>query len=200
MVIFNKMLNVFLQMCGAGPGQLTKQLSAGSRHLVHSTCNTGSEDEEWCPSLPLKSSVHPSTLSYCPWGSRRPQLNTDLPEQAQVQQGVCPTAKCCVSVSLGLWGFAFLSLTSRGVKKAADASVWSVCQYNREVHKEIRVPRNRQWKFWWRVWKAGITSNSNTTAQERWNGSLILWLDTTECLQLSSGNCVWCVCVCQGYL
>lgn len=79
-------------------------LVPASRHLVHSTCNAGTQGGEWCPSLPLKSSVHPSIPSHCPWGSRRPQLNTDLPERAQVQQGVCPTAKCCACVSFGLMG------------------------------------------------------------------------------------------------
>lgn len=100
---------LFTYVCvcvGLAQRQITKQLcvSAESRHLVHSTCNVGTQGGEWCPSPPLKSSVHPSIPSHCPQGSRRPQLNTDLPERAQVQQGVCPTAKCCASVSFRLMG------------------------------------------------------------------------------------------------
>ena len=73
-----------------------------SRHLVHSTHSAGTQFGERRPSPPLKSSVHPSVPSHCPRGSRQPQLKTDLLERAQVQQGVCPTAKCCASVSFRL--------------------------------------------------------------------------------------------------
>lgn len=106
--MLDKMLNVFLFTCvsvccwpkGRSPNSCV--LVPVSRHLVHSTRNAGTQGGERCPSPPLKSSIHPSIPSHCPWGSRRPQLNTDLPEQAQVHQGVCPTAKSCASISFGL--------------------------------------------------------------------------------------------------
>lgn len=102
MVASNTMLNVSLWAWPKGRSSNSCVLVPASRHLVHSTHNAGTQGEKRCPSPPLKSSVHPSIPSHCPQGSSRPQLNTDLPEQAQVQQGVCPTAKCCASVSLGL--------------------------------------------------------------------------------------------------
>lgn len=120
-------------------------LVAGNRHLVQLTCDAGAEGVDWCPSLLLKSSVHPSTPSHCTRGSREPQLNTDLPEQTQVQQGVCSTAKWCTSVSLGWWAaWVFLSLIFRGTEKPADASVWSECQnWEETCISRKRTDRNK---------------------------------------------------------
>lgn len=106
-----------------------------SRHLVHSTRNAGIQGREWCPSPPLKSSVHPSIPSHCPQGSRRPQLNTDLPERAQVQQGVCPTAKSCACF---LWAYervVQLSFSLLERLKKLQMQVFdqpAECRYNRK--------------------------------------------------------------------
>lgn len=125
--MFNVLLFTFMSVRGWPKGSSPNSclLAPASTHLVHSTCNAGTEGGEWCPSLPLKSSVHPPIPSHCPRGSRRAQLNTDLPERAQVQQGVCSSAKFGASVSFWLLrGCCFtLSLTSGGIEKAADASV-----------------------------------------------------------------------------
>ena len=102
MAVLDKMLNVSVWGWPKGRSPNSCVLVPVSRHLVHSTRNAGTRGGERCPSPPLKSSVHPSIPSHCPQGSRQPQLNTDLPERAQVQQGVCPTAKCCASVSFRL--------------------------------------------------------------------------------------------------
>lgn len=100
--MLDKMLNVPVWGWPKGRSPNSCVLVPVSRHLVHSTRNAGTHGGEQRPSPPLKSSVHPSIPSHCPRGSRRPQLNTDLPERAQVQQGVCPAAKCCASVFFGL--------------------------------------------------------------------------------------------------
>lgn len=102
--MFNVLLFTFMSVRGWPKGSSPNSclLAPASTHLVHSTCNAGTEGGEWCPSLPLKSSVHPPIPSHCPRGSRRAQLNTDLPERAQVQQGVCSSAKFGASVSFWL--------------------------------------------------------------------------------------------------
>lgn len=35
---------------------------------------------------------------------------------------------------------------------------------------------------------------------QKWSGGTVAQADTKVCLQLSSGNCVWCGCECQKYL
>lgn len=54
-----------------------------------------------------------------------------------------------------------------------------------------------------------ISDNNDVTVSEtlfsfgthqKWSGGTVAQTDTSVCLQLSSGNCVWCGCECQKYL